>query len=165
MSPKEKSSSGCRTAFLIGCGLFLLLALVLVALVAFNWDRMTGAFETAKESIEEVVALQAELNEAFPAERIGINQHFGSGGRILRIELVDPRFLDAGDSGDDVDVDLEAKAREVAAFAIERIGDPDALDAVAVQITRRASEGSRGTTRVAYEFSAEELRGTPPPAE
>lgn len=175
---QEKSKSGCLKFAGIGCVVMLGGLILVVGLVALNFDRIresswyqsaTEVAGEAKAEIGAVLELRAELANDYPAGNILVNSNFnyanGVTTRTLSVELENPSFAVPEDEND-----RWAAAKGIARRVSELHPEIGKYDQIEIILGRKAGSMVTFKTSKTYAFPVsdfvtieEKEDGTPNP--
>jgi len=127
-----------RGPLIIGCGIPLVGALIVMVLVALNWSRVSGVVKSATGAFKELMAVQAAVQKTSGAlqVRVMMKQHSGVSGTILSVQLVNPPL-----SAELSEQELRAKALEVAKTAHDALTHREGYNKYEIVFVRQSGAG------------------------
>ena len=146
--------SACGTCCL-GCSVLIVVIAVAVALTAwFAGDRLVDVWHRTVSLFSEMTSIRQAVTDEFLAEGATVSVHwFSDGAGELRVTLINPSFLE------DPNVDVAAKAREVARFVRQSLDDPERYGKIIITLNHRENKtGNREATSHTYEFDVGKLQ-------
>lgn len=103
-----------KTCLVVGCSVLLFLGLAVGVVAALNWPTITHTVREATETVTGLFDVQKAVREHARAREVKVHIDVGGGQSTLRLEVVDPEFLEGVDASSP---EARAKALELAAVA------------------------------------------------
>jgi hypothetical protein len=153
-------SSGWRTCFLVGCIAALVLGTGAMALVAANWERVSGVYHRTTDTIADCWKVQSVLRKRYPSGKVSVTARKSSDvpGTALAVDFQNPRFLEG--VGSDTPA-AQALALEIATAARDALPAERSYDRYEIVFTRQVSLGLTVSRTQRFVFDESEL----PPAQ
>ena len=155
----SERGSGLKTCFLVGCIAALVLGTGATALVAANWEHVSGFYHRTADAIADGWKVRNALRKRYPSGKLHVTARKSSEvpGTALVVDFQNPSFL--GGVGSDTTA-AQALAREIATAARDALPAGRSYDRYEIGFTRQVSLGLTVSTTQRFVFAASEL---PPP--
>jgi hypothetical protein len=146
-----------KTCLVVGCSVLLLLGLAVGVFVALNWTTITQTVRETTETVTGLLDVQKAVREHARAREVKVHIDMGGGQSTLRLEVVDPGFLDDVDTSSP---EAQAKALELAVIARDALPAGTQHERYRIAFVSKTGIGVTFTRSQTFTFESSEL---PPP--